>query len=591
MEKLKITYERLSYHSKVKLIFYSIFFTIAIFVTILGIFFARVVSTEIYERNQEKLAVNSINIENELRHIEQLITEIHQNSSLQEKIEYLQQQDILFTDRTKVLFELKNELNWLLSSKEYIKKVVFLDADSIQINNEAITDEEKAQLAAQLSTDERTGKWLFSEDLEEGIYIKNIFTVRKSSFKQLARVAIFVNTSFIKEHLMNTELFSTKDFLVLRTAEDQYYTTEIPLPSMEAATKIIEQRFPNFKSKYQHSFESLGKDKYFVYNSNIRTTSSNFQLYYFMLNSQIVNQLIQLLTIFIVVCILLLVTGLKLASHYLDRLLGPIQLLAADMTRFQNKDDFKHLNDFDDFQFYKNREDEIGVLFNSYASLIRKIEEMIIKDYQSKLLNQEMEYKFLRAQLDPHFLYNTLNSINSLALYKEETEISEMVTSLALLLRKKINQEQVFHSVKSEMEIVEAYINIQKIRFKKRLIYTVEIDDKSLSVEIPQLCIQPIIENSIKYAVEQMDCPVTILLNITVIDESIFIEIMDNGPGFTESKLTKRQSTGVGISNIRTRLAILYGQEAELIITSIPMVETKVCLIIPIDHTKKTEEK
>lgn len=194
-----------------------------------------------------------------------------------------------------------------------------------------------------------------------------------------------------------------------------------------------------------------------------------------------------------------------------------------------------------------------------------------------------MEFKFLQAQLNPHFLYNTLNSINWMAMNENNMEIVEMVTALTFLLRSKFDQQRETHSIKEELDIIDAYIRIQSIRFKNRLTYQQYVSDELFSFQIPALIIQPLIENSVKYAVEKMDNPVQIILKIERIENILRISVIDNGPGFEASQNDGHQSSGIGIQNIRSRLKIIYENQATLSIDSIPFIETRVEIIIPSD--------
>lgn len=213
--------------------------------------------------------------------------------------------------------------------------------------------------------------------------------------------------------------------------------------------------------------------------------------------------------------------------------------------------------------------------------MIHQIEELVINDYQSKLLTKEMEYKFLQAQLDPHFLYNTLNSINWMALGKGETEISEMVTSLAFLFRNKLDSGDSFWSLQEEMEVIQAYLNIQSNRFDTRLIFKSDIQDDAFRFRMLKLIIQPLIENAVKYGVEKVNRPVTILLKIVVQETTIKIAVSDDGPGFEKSKDSTNHSTGLGLENIRSRIQLVYGKKATLSIHSKAYDNTTVTILLP----------
>ena len=190
-----------------------------------------------------------------------------------------------------------------------------------------------------------------------------------------------------------------------------------------------------------------------------------------------------------------------------------------------------------------------------------------------------MEYRFLQAQLNPHFMYNTLNSINWLAIKNKDKDTSMMVTSLAILLRSKLNLEKDYHTVREEMAIVEAYLTIQKVRFKSRLIFHSDIDRRTYQFLIPKLIIQPLIENAIKYGLEKQEEAIHIELMITEQEDQFQIVVSDDGPGFQENS-SHHQSTGIGLENISTRLKLLYQGETSLTISSVPHLQTAITIKI-----------
>ena len=251
------------------------------------------------------------------------------------------------------------------------------------------------------------------------------------------------------------------------------------------------------------------------------------------------------------------------------------------MQRFKGESDLETLQALQQPEALRSRQDEIGKLYASFQQLISEIQDFIIKDYQTKLLASEMEFRFLQAQLDPHFLYNTLNSINWLAINKGDWEISEMVTSLSKLLRKKLDNKHEFTMIKEELDLIRAYIKIQSVRFDERLIYKEQVDHNLLEEGIPQLILQPLVENSIKYGVERFDRPVTILVSIYRSENSLVLKVTDDGPGFGNISEPNEKSTGVGIANIKSRLSIIYNEKSSLNIESEENTQTTVTIKLP----------
>ena len=181
----------------------------------------------------------------------------------------------------------------------------------------------------------------------------------------------------------------------------------------------------------------------------------------------------------------------------------------------------------------------------------------------------------LRYQLNPHFLFNTLNSISTLVLLKQTEPANAMLTRLSGFLRHTLITEpgsQV--SLAQEIETLQLYLDIERMRFEERLRTHFEIDDAALAAQLPSMLLQPIVENAIKYAVTPQEEGARISITARVLGERLRITIEDTGPGLEEplrldqldvdrlrkvSEPGKPVSTGVGLANIRNRLIQAYG--------------------------------
>lgn len=172
----------------------------------------------------------------------------------------------------------------------------------------------------------------------------------------------------------------------------------------------------------------------------------------------------------------------------------------------------------------------------------------------------------LRYQLNPHFLFNTLNSISTLVLLKETQRANAMLSRLSSFLRYTLaNEPEGTVSLAQEVETLKLYLDIEKMRFEDRLRAHFEIDPAASQARLPSLLLQPLVENSIKYAVtaqeEGADISVEARLAGMEPDRRLIITVTDTGPGLTEGMTRPTYSTGVGLANIRDRLAQAYGTD------------------------------
>ena len=168
----------------------------------------------------------------------------------------------------------------------------------------------------------------------------------------------------------------------------------------------------------------------------------------------------------------------------------------------------------------------------------------------------------LRYQLNPHFLFNTLNSISTLVLLKETERANAMLSRLADFLRFTLIYEPTANvTVAQEVHTLKLYLEIEKMRFEKRLRPVFEIDPRAERARLPSLLLQPLVENAIKYAVTPSEEGAEIAVSARLVGERVRITVSDTGPGLIESKLGPSLSTGVGLANIRDRLAQAYGPD------------------------------
>lgn len=180
------------------------------------------------------------------------------------------------------------------------------------------------------------------------------------------------------------------------------------------------------------------------------------------------------------------------------------------------------------------------------------------------LKNKEMELSLLRSQINPHFLFNTLNSISTLISTSKE-KARKVITQLSDVFRYALDSHsgdrvRLIH----ELDFIENYIKIQQVRFGDRLKFEMDVEPTCLSVGIPPMILQPLVENSVKYGIAPKDDGGTIHLIVQRREEGIYFEIKDDGLGINAKKVLDGKSTGVGLKNSDKRLRSIYGKYAGL---------------------------
>nr|WP_240951467.1 sensor histidine kinase [Caldanaerobacter subterraneus] len=210
---------------------------------------------------------------------------------------------------------------------------------------------------------------------------------------------------------------------------------------------------------------------------------------------------------------------------------------------------------------------EIGVLYASFNYMIRRIKELIQEVYLSKLREKEAELKALQAQINPHFLYNTLDSINWLAVINGIPDISKITNALASILRYSIDKGNSVTTIENELKYVKDYITIQKMRFKDRFEVYFDIEEEILSYKIIKLILQPIVENAIVHGLEDYEGKGEILIKGYFEDGTVVFEIANNGKPIDLDFVNKLLSSptndekSYGIQNVNERIKLYYGIE------------------------------
>ena len=225
--------------------------------------------------------------------------------------------------------------------------------------------------------------------------------------------------------------------------------------------------------------------------------------------------------------------------------------------------------------------------FIKYYQLFQEEKE---KNLRSEALAQEAQLRMLRYQLNPHFLFNTLNAISTLVLEKATVPANEMLTKLSKFLRYSLDHaplDQV--TLAHEIETSKLYLDIEKVRFGERLKVEITVADKAQQALVPSMLLQPLIENSIKHGLSKLEQGGVIKITADVEQDNLVLTVVDNGPGIPESMTDDSQLdfSGVGLSNIRNRLKEMYGEDRRLTFSNERPCGCKATVIIPYE-TKKT---
>jgi len=301
------------------------------------------------------------------------------------------------------------------------------------------------------------------------------------------------------------------------------------------------------------------------------------------------QEIIEFDRLLISLMILFLLMSLILAYFSANHLLKPLEVLKNQIKSIQN--DERGVNAI-------HSKDELGLLSTAYNKMLAEIKELVEKIYRLNQRNAESEYKALQSRMDPHFLFNTLESINMTAVKKHQFELSDMITELAKLIRYRLKNTQQLVTLKDELDFSRTYLSLMKQRMMDKLHTGEFIEPHLIHKKIPKYIIQPLIENSLTHGKGEGQ----LFVFIKIVEEQGFIKIIvrDNGIGISEERQqqiykqfeksdkgvgkgnnVKGKGSGIALVNIYQRLQLIYGKDATFKINSMLNEGTIITIIIP----------
>lgn len=264
---------------------------------------------------------------------------------------------------------------------------------------------------------------------------------------------------------------------------------------------------------------------------------------------------------------ILVAMGLMAAALFFSRFVAksitlPIQRLCDSMERVQE-------GDFSVSDIVVDSENEIGSLTKSFNVMTHRIHELMEQNIREQEAKRKSELKALQSQINPHFLYNTLDSIIWMAEGKKNEEVVLMTASLARLLRQSISNEDELVSIGQEIEYARGYLTIQKMRYKDKLEFQIEVEPSILHIRLIKLVLQPIIENAIYHGLKYKESRGLLCVRGFMKNGNAVLQVIDDGVGMDQETLdhiyekhkVNYHSNGVGVYNVQKRLQLYYGSE------------------------------
>ncbi|MBU3199938.1 sensor histidine kinase [Clostridium estertheticum] len=275
--------------------------------------------------------------------------------------------------------------------------------------------------------------------------------------------------------------------------------------------------------------------------------------------------------IFLIYLLLIIIVSLFISYG----IISPLRELEKLMFEIRNEN-FKVHMDY-------NGKDEISILSSNFNLMVERLNQLIYENYQSKIheselmfLEKEAQLNALQQQINPHFLYNTLESIKWMAYKIDAIDICNMVTALGKFFRGTITRNKNLINFQQELEHLESYVYIQQIRYQDKLSISWEISDEIKTYKTIKLLLQPLLENAIIHGIEKMKKGGLIIIRIYKSDDYICLEVQDNGVGMSATDLndlkykinststSNNDRTSIGLINVSQRIALYFGEKGSL---------------------------
>lgn len=242
--------------------------------------------------------------------------------------------------------------------------------------------------------------------------------------------------------------------------------------------------------------------------------------------------------------------------------------------------------------------DEIGQLGDTFNEMIREKKQLIETSHILKLRQKEAELKALQSQINPHFIYNLISSIQWNAYRKGDEEIAEMAYSMGQIFRISLSEGKNIISVRQERDLITAYLNLQKKRFGSLIEYQLDFPENTLELQIPKFIIQPLVENTIVHGIESKDSVVHIKVEVSTRNHRVFIYVCDDGKGIAPNILKdlpanlvrEGPTSSFAIKNIYERLQLTFGKDFTFLINSKLHHGVEIRIEFPILDIQKKED-
>lgn len=560
--------------SRKMLLVYSFFAGISCVISMIALQMClNIYDGKLYEKSLQELDFFTQQVNESMVEIEELSSSIALDRDVQDRLARMNRMKYLSADYAMEMYKLREMIGEELYEHPAVMNVIYTDrkqsSTKAGVDKGEIPEEIRENLLKKSA--EARGGYVSMNPTEQYPYYlsgRDILETRNASLKYLGSLLITSDIQGVIEQ-KNNSLEAAHSTLFVYTEDGMIYqdTEEVPdLPSMD--------------STKGYDIIRMDGEKYFM--CYLKSSVNGWMYVNIFPYSEIFGQTMEVRYLLLggfVVLFLCIIIAMKKVADVITR---PLNQLTESM-KIVETGDFKGAGLVLDQEV---RHDETGLLAQEFQVMLEKINLLIHENYEKQILLKDTNYKMLQAQINPHFLYNTLNTVNWMVKANRSEDAGKVIMELGRLLRASFAKEP-YTTVAEELETAKGYITIQQYRYQNRAEFFVESEGNLSQYMIPRMTLQPLIENSIYYGVDNSLSVCRIMVRVKEESDRIVLEVQDSGQGMTEEELKQvREGTmvpkghGIGLNNIRERLKITY-EDSVFEIESSLGAGTKVHIEIP----------
>lgn len=549
------------------------------------------------------------------RNIEEMYHEMEENTkylyTVQEEdygylYEILEDRDISANKKSAIITEMLKDILYM---NQYIDHVFFILPDgqeySVMRPPEAMTDTKKLQewYEKNFQEKERSMQMLpvhlsdyyvgsKKENFTAARNIMNTRTIQSASQEILGTLYIDISSEYLDGIINETKLEEGSQIYIVDKAKEEIaynpYSSE-KVEHQEGLNKYLSYMSP------KHQYMRVGEN-YYIY-SEVPNTNWIVVECIPTYNLENSYQKIRNITLTVMGFSVLLLTIIY--YFYSKKTNKPIKDLKIAMERIQKGDL--------DTRVQVGTNDEIGFLANGLNQMTLELQNHIQKVYIAEIRQREAEIEALKTQIEPHYLYNTLDVIRMTAITKDDKETAEMIDGLSGQLKYLIGGARDMVTLQAELDSVRNYFKIIKIRYENRFSLEVDVPEELLELKVPQLILQPVVENAVKHGLKpKEEGEGVVAIQGMKSEDRLEITVMDNGIGMTEEKMAdvqqlldsqdtvkhaKSKRASIGLKNVYDRIKLIFGDAYSMEISSFEGIGTIVKYKLPVIEEFDREEK